>query len=73
MAKKEELTEEQKIEKELHTLSRELHKANNPKFVFFRGILTGLATAIGATVVAAAVIAIVSQIMRFIGLGDLFH
>jgi hypothetical protein len=59
-------------EKALHALTREIRKANKLHNVFVRGIVMGVGTAIGATVVGAIVIAILTSFFHFVGIDQLF-
>lgn len=53
----------QELNKNLIELSATVKRVNSFKFVFFRGVLNGVGTFIGATVVAAIVITLLVQML----------
>lgn len=52
------------LNKNIQDLSREIKKANAFHFIFLRGILWGLGSALGATVVAVILVTILSRIIQ---------
>ncbi len=53
----------QELTKNIAELSTTTKRINSLKFVFFRGIVSGVGTFIGATVVAAILITVIVQIL----------
>lgn len=53
------------LNKNIVELSATVKRVNSFKFIFFRGILTGVGTFIGATVVAAIAVTLLVQILAF--------
>lgn len=60
------LTITEDLNKNITELSATVKKVNSLKFIFLRGILSGVGTFIGATVVAAIVVTILLQILAFL-------
>ena len=56
----------EELNKNIKDLSVVMKRANSFHFVFLRGILWGLGSAVGATVVAVIIIAILSNIIQTI-------
>ena len=54
-------------------LSTMVEKMNSYKFVFLRGIVTGIGTFVGATIIAAIAIAILVQVLGFFGIEGYFE
>ena len=52
------------LNKNIKDLNLVIKRANSFRYVFFRGILWGLGSVIGATVVAVIIIAILSRIIQ---------
>jgi len=50
-----------KLVKSIQKLNKSLERSTSFKYVFLRGIINGLATAIGATIVAGAILSILSR------------
>ncbi len=50
-----------KLSKSIQKLSKSLDRSTSFRYVFLRGIVNGLATAIGATIVAGLVIGVLSR------------
>lgn len=57
-----EKSQEVDIQKQLEVLAQELRSYTSLKAVFLRGIVYGVATAIGATVIAAIVLSVLYRI-----------
>lgn len=54
-------------------LSHIIQRVNSYRFVFLRGIVMGIGTFIGATIVAAIAITIFVQVLGFLGLEGYFE
>ncbi len=54
-------------------LTHTIKRVSSYKFVFLRGVINGVGTFIGATIVAAIVIAFAIQVLGFFGLEGYFE
>lgn len=59
------------LTKQLERLNKNLERQNSNKHSFTRGVITGLGTAIGATIIAGIAITFIVRIMNSIGLTEL--
>ena len=56
---------EQELNQNVAELSATIKRTNSPWFVFSRGVINGIGTFIGATIVAAIVITLLAQVLGF--------
>lgn len=63
--------EVKKLNDALETLTARLEKIYSLKFVFLRGVITGIGTVIGASIVAAIVFTVILQFADLFGLRPL--
>ena len=64
-------TDLKKNTKELQSLRESIARGNRLGGVFLRGLVGGIGTAIGATVIAAIVITVLLQVLQITGLGKI--
>ncbi len=54
-------------------LSKTVKRLNSYRFILLRGIVTGIGTFLGATIIAAIAIATIVQILGFLGIEGYFE
>jgi hypothetical protein len=59
------------LRKALGRLSANLERANSLKHVFWRGVISGIGTVIGATIVAAIGLTLAFKILQAVGIDQL--
>ncbi len=65
--------EDKTLNENIVELTHTIKRVSSYKFVFLRGIINGVGTFIGATIVAAVVITFAIQVLGFFGLEGYFE